>query len=823
LPAEGDTTRLGGMPRRRRGSDRKAERKKAAGWRLAPGDVIGHYRVVSPIGSGGMAQVYLAEDVRLGRQLALKVLSQRATGDDERLRRFETEARAVSALNHPNILTIYDVGRVEGTEFLATEYIEGVTLRSLINRGPLDVRDALNISIQIAQAIGAAHEAGVIHRDLKPENVMVRPDGYVKVLDFGLAKLTAQPSFWTDGNAPTQLVETRDGVILGTFRYMAPEQARGADLDARADLFSLGVLIYEMLAGHPPFVGATAAEAIGALIFKEPERLARADVSESLQRVVMTALHKERDERYQSSAEFLHDLREHARLDTQSAESGSTPASTLPTSSHASAERPSSDRFQPRLLPKAAVGRRRGRRVIASLAVLPFVNPSRDEDLEYFSDGLTESLINTLSQLPRLRVMARSTVFRYKNQSVDVPAIGQRLGVQAVLLGRVERHGEDFVVGVELVDVGDGSQLWGARFSRRPSDVFALQAELSRDLADALRIRVTGDERRRLAKRHTASAEAYQLYLRGRYLLNHRTIDSLRQARALFERAIEQDPLYALAHAGLADCCSLTAVSMRGPSSSEVIERGRTAASRALALDPGLADAHASLAFIKFRFEWDWAGAEEEFTRALELNPGHAPARQWYAMFLASRRRFASALVEMTGAMEHDPLSLVIQSGIGRILHFAGRVDEAISQYVNVLETNPEFAQARIDLALCWMARGDIWAARASLASAEAGLGQVSTILLLRAVCDVREGRIDDARKAFDELHARYHRGVAGADDLAMLAAVLGDSDVALSWLTEACAQRSPFLGYVDVEPAMAPLLADERCRALLERYGFGR
>jgi eukaryotic-like serine/threonine-protein kinase len=812
------------MPRRRRGSDRKAERNKATAWRLAPGDVIGHYRVVSPIGSGGMAQVYLAEDVRLGRQLALKVLSQRATGDDERLRRFETEARAVSALNHPNILTIYDVGRVEGTEFLATEYIEGVTLRSLINRGPLDVRDALNISIQIAQAIGAAHEAGVVHRDLKPENVMVRPDGYVKVLDFGLAKLTAQPSLWTASDAPTQLVETRDGVILGTFHYMAPEQARGADLDARADLFSLGVLIYEMLAGHPPFVGATAAEAIGALIFKEPERLGRADVSESLQRVVMTALRKERDQRYQSSVEFLHDLREHARLDAQAAgESDSTPALTLPTSSPASDERSSSDMFQPRLPPKPAVGRRHGRRAIASLAVLPFVNPSRDEDLEYFCDGLTESLINTLSQLPRLRVMARSTVFRYKNQSWDVPAIGQRLGVQAVLLGRVERHGEDFVVGVELVDVRDGSQLWGARFSRRPSDVFALQAELSRDLADALRIRVTGDERRRLAKRHTASAEAYQLYLRGRYLLNNRTIDSLRQARALFERAVEQDPQYALAHAGLADCCSLTAVSMRGPSSGEVIERARTAASRALALDPGLADAHASLAFIKFRFEWDWTGAEAEFTRALELTPGHAPARQWYAMYLASRGRFASALVEMTRALEHDPLSLVIQSGIGRILHFAGRVDEAISQYVHVLETNPEFAQARIDLALCWMARGDIWAARASLASAEEGLGQVSTILLLRAVCDVREGRIGDARTAFDELQARYHRGFAGADDLAMLAAVLGDSDVALSWLTEACAQRSPFLGYVDVEPAMAPLLADARCRALLERYGFGR
>jgi serine/threonine protein kinase/tetratricopeptide (TPR) repeat protein len=813
------------MPRRSGESDERVDRDPAASaWRLAPGTVIGHYRVLAPLGAGGMAQVYLAEDVRLGRQLALKVLSQRALGDDERLRRFETEARAVSALNHPNILTIYDVGHADGTEFLATEYIDGVTLRSLIARGPLDVRDALDISIQIAQAVGAAHDAGVIHRDLKPENVMVRPDGYVKVLDFGLAKLTVQPPFWSDAMAMTQLGDTSDGVILGTFNYMAPEQARGSDLDARADLFALGVLLYEMLAGHPPFTGATAADAIGALIFREPEMLSRADVPESLHRVVSTALRKDREERYQTCAQLLEDLREHARSLARSAgESGRMAAPGPPAVGPASAERTSGDSLQQGSVPKASGRRRRGRRAVSSLAVLPFANRQRDADLEYFSDGLTESLINTLSQLPRLRVMARSTVFRYRHQSVDARAIGQRLGVQAVLLGRVEQHGDEFVVAVELVDVEDGSQLWGARFSRRRSDVFALQGELAHDLAEALRITVTSAERRQLAKRHTANAEAYQLYLRGRYLLNNRTIDALTQARALFERAVDQDPQYALAHAGLADCCSLTAVSMRGPSSSEVVERARTAAARALMLDPTLADAHASLAFIRFRFEWDWTGADAEFNRALELNPGHAPARQWYAMYLASRQRVDAALEEMTRASEHDPLSLVIQSGIGRILHFAGRVDEAISQYVHVLETNPEFAQARIDLALCWMARGDIWAARASLASAAEALGQVSTILLLRACCDVREGRLDDARAVFEELRARYDRGAAGADDLAMLAAVLGDSDVAVAWLAEACAQRSPFLGYVDVEPAMAPLLADPQCRAVLERYGFGR
>ena len=352
--------------------------------------------------------------------------------------------------------------------------------------------------------------------------------------------------------------------------------------------------------------------------------------------------------------------------------------------------------------------------------------------------------------------------------------------MQAVLTGHVVQRAGAFVVAAELVDVDDGSQLWGTALNRRVADGFALQAEMSEELTNALRLRLSRNQRKRLGKQHTANADAYQLYLRGRYFLNDRTGDALKLARTLFERAVAEDPEYALAHAGLADCCSLIAVSLRASSGSSLIEQARAAAFRALQLDEGLAEAHASLAFIKFRFEWDWIGAEAEFKWALALNPGHAPSRQWLAMFLASRSRFDEALAEMKRALELDPLSLIIQSGIGRILHFAGRLDEAIGEYEHVLQTNPRFAQARIDLALTRMARGELAAARTELGRAREILGGVSTIVLLEACCAAREGRHDDAQAAFRALREGYDSNAAGADDLAMLAAVLGEFDAAL-------------------------------------------
>jgi eukaryotic-like serine/threonine-protein kinase len=795
-------------------------------WSLASGDVLAHYRVLSPLGAGGMAQVYLAEDVRLGRRLALKVLSTRTVRNEERVQRFEREARAISGLNHPNILTVYDVGRDRGLQFIATEYIDGLTLRSVLERGRFEVLQAVTIGIQIAQAIAAAHGAGVIHRDLKPENVMIRADGYVKVLDFGLAKLASEDAFPVSSDAATGLLETREGVVMGTFKYMAPEQARGGDLDLRADLFALGVLLYEMLTGRPPFNGPTAADVIGAILFRDPEALASSvAVPDDLDRIVMTALRKDRNQRYQTCAHLLQDLRSLART----LDGGSDVARGLQVtevdlfpSGMVTPQTPTPSPVLAGTQPaKRARRRRTARRVIDSLAVLPLVNLSEGDELDYLTDGLTESLINNLSQIPRLRVMARSTVFRFKGENVDPQAIGRELDVRAVLTGRVVQRGDAFVVSAELVDAEDGSQLWGTTLNRRDTDVVVLQAEIAGELTDALRLRLSRDEAKRLGKRHTINAEAYQLYLRGRYFLNNRTGDSLRNAQTLFERAIAEDPRYALAHAGLADCCALIAVSHRAASVGTLVEYARGAALNALRLDEGLAEGHASMAFIKFRFDWDWIGAEAEFTRALDLNAGHAPSRQWYAMFLASRARFDEALAQMKRALELDPLSLVIQTGIGRILHFAGRFKEAIDQFEHVLQTNSQFGQAHIDLALTQLAREALKAARTELDLAEELLGEVSTVLLLRACCAVREGRLDDGRAGFRELRARYDRGTAGADDLAMLAAVLGDWQEAITWLTEACAQRAPFLGYVDVEPAMSALLQDAACRALLRRHGF--
>lgn len=790
-------------------------------WALTAGDVLSHYRVLFPLGSGGMSQVYLAEDVRLGRRLALKVLPPRGLRDEERMLRFEREARAISALNHPNILTVYDVGHQGDVQFLATEYIDGITLRTALARGPLDVRSALNLAVQIAEAVNAAHEASIIHRDLKPENVMIRPDGYVKVLDFGLAKLTGE-SFGGEA-ASTRLVETQDGVLMGTFNYMAPEQARGADLDHRADLFALGVLIYEMLAGHAPFLGASAADIVGAILFREPKPLVPSPtIPVELDRIVRTALRKERERRYQTCALLLQDL----RLLAHAIDAGgvvvvpagewSRPSTASIVPSDSSADTVASSPF----VEPAPKKLRRGRR-IESLAVLPLANSSGDAELEYFTDGLTESLINNLSQVPRLRVMARSTVFRYKSANVDPRTVGQQLGVQAVLAGHVVQRAGELFVSAELIDVSDGSQLWGTMMNRRVADGFALQAEISAELAGALRLRLSRDERKKLGKRHTVNADAYQRYLRGRYFLNSRSGDALKQARSQFESAIGVDPGYALAHAGLADCCSLLAVGLRSSSGGTLVEQGRAAAQRALQLDEGLAEAHASLAFIKFRFDWDWPGAEAEFTRALAVNPGHAPSRQWHAMFLAARARFDEALAEIQRALELDPLSLTIQAGVGRILHFAGRYAEAVRQYDNVLLASPGFGQAHIDLAMSRMALGELASARASLGRARELLGDVSTIGLLEGCCAVREGRLDEARAAFDALRQAYDRGAAGPDDLAMLAAAMGESETAVEWLTRACAQRSPFLGYVDVEPAMAPLRRDPACRRLLRQHGF--
>ena len=794
------------------------------------GRTVSHYRIIEELGSGGMGHVYLAEDVRLGRKLALKVLAPKLVTDQERVRRFGQEARAASALNHPNILTIHDIGQAGDVHFIATEFVDGETLRMRLDRGRLELAHVLEIAIQTGSALAAAHDAGIVHRDVKPENVMLRRDGYVKVLDFGLAKLTTS-GFTSDvsDRQTRSVLETNPGVVLGTFTYMSPEQARGEAIDARSDIFSVGVMLYEMISGRPPFEGATPADILGAILYVEPTPVSRiASVPDTLARVVGQAIRKRPEARYQTMDSMVSDLKvirqqiEHgsvavpSSLSSDSAVSGaldshlSRPAETdgMTAATTSSGTRSGA----------APARRRSARRKVDSVAVLPLDNASQDPEMEYLSDGITEAMINTLSQLPRLRVMARSTVFRYKGRTQDPQAIGRDLSVRAVLTGRVLHRGDMLVVGAELVDVEDGSQIWGGQFNRRASGIFELQQELSNAMTEQLRLSLTGEQKKRLAKPATRQVEAYQSYLKGRYLMSKRSPESFAKAAEHFEEAISSDPGYAAAHAALGETYALSASHGFGlQARPEEIRRARAAAARALELDETLAEGHALVAFLKFRFDWDWTGAEIEYKRALELNPGHASSRHSYAMFLASRGRFDEALQEMRRAQQLDPLSLIVASGIGRILHFEGRFDEAIAQYRQVMQMDPTFIRVRFDLGLTLMAKGAYDEAFEGLQKA----GSQPFALLLTSIGQALAGDRDRASAAVGRLEEYARAGTIGNDELAMFYAALGESKRASEHLERACDERAAALPYAAVEPVMGFLLADSECRPVLERAGL--
>ena len=795
------------------------------------GRTISHYRILEELGSGGMGQVYLAEDLRLGRRVAVKVLAPKLVADEERVRRFGQEARAASALNHPNILTIHDIGQADEVHFIATEFVDGETLRKRLDRGRLELVEVLEIAIQTGSALAAAHEAGIVHRDVKPENVMLRPDGYVKVLDFGLAKLTVSgfASAASDG-LTRSLMKTNPGVVVGTFSYMSPEQARGGAVDARSDIFSLGIMLYEMVAGRLPFGGETPADVLGAILYVEPTPLSSvSSVPGTLARVIGRAISKRPEGRYQTMDGLVADLRA-ARVQIERGPSGVMSA--LPSDSAVSGALdwdvssesqtggpPAATRSGSGTRSGAAPARRRSaKRKIDSLAVLPLENASHDAEMDYLSDGITEAMINTLSQLPKLRVMARSTVFRYKGRTQEPQNIGRDLSVQAVLTGRVLHRGDMLVIGAELVDVEDGSQIWGGQFTRRLSGIFELQEEISSEMTEKLRLSLTGDQKKRLAKPATREVEAYQAYLKGRYLLNKRNAESFAKAIEQFNAAIATDPGYAAAYAGLGETYALSATlgGTLGPRS-EQIQRARAAAARSLELDETLVEGHALLAFIKFRFDWDWRGAELEFKRALELNPGHAPSHHAYAMFLGSRGRFEEALEQMQRAQQLDPLSSIVASGIGRMHHFAGRFDEAIGQFRKVMQTDPGFTRVRFDLGLALMAQGAYDEAFEELEQ----VGDQPFAVMLTSIGQALSGQPDRARAAIGKLEEYARAGSVGSDELALLYAALGESTHASQLLERACNERTAALPYAAVEPVMAFLLADAECRPVLERAGL--
>ncbi|MGH9411117.1 MAG: protein kinase domain-containing protein, partial [Vicinamibacterales bacterium] len=632
----------------------------------APVDLTGRtvhgYRVVSRLGSGGMGEVYLGHDEKLDRPVALKLLSSDLRADPVHWHRFHQEVRAASSLNHPHILVVHDVGELDGRPLMVTEYVEGQTLRARLENGCLPASETLEIALQIASALAAAHARGLVHRDVKPENVMLRPDGYVKVLDFGLAKPVT-------GESPETLVTT-PGVLMGTPRYMSPEQARGLPVDARSDVWSLGVVLYEMIAGCPPFGGATAADVLASVLEHEPPPLTRAQGA--LAACVMRALAKSPSQRFLTAREF-HSALAALKTDPDARE---TPA------------------------PRDRGTAKRPRGAIGSVAVLPLSTPAADPEIDYLADGITESVINALSQLPKLRIMARSTVFRYKGRDVDPQTVGHELNVRAVLAGRLHRTPDGFRISAELVDAVDGSQLWGGQLQRRSADVLSLQEEAAAEIAEQLRPRLTPAERKRIVKRPTANPRAFEAYLKGRYQLAKRSMDGFTKAIALFEQAIAEDRQYALAYAGLADCWTLLSAAAYGEPSLKTMARARDAAEQAFRLDSSEAEVQAALGFVRFRIDWKWIEAEQALRRACELAPGHAPAHHRLALLLSALGRHDEALDEIQRAHELDPLSLIIGTAVGRVLHFQRRYDDAIDQIRRTLDLDPRFMQARFDLGM---------------------------------------------------------------------------------------------------------------------------
>ncbi|HEV2914139.1 MAG TPA: protein kinase [Pyrinomonadaceae bacterium] len=802
---------------------------------LEAGTRLGRYEIRSSIGKGGMGEVYLAQDSQLERTVALKILPPEVASDQQRMHRFVREGKATAALSHPNIAHIYEIGEADGMTFIAMEYVEGQTLRQYMKSTRIRLDDALDIAVQVASALAEAHEAGIVHRDIKPENIMLRPDGYVKLLDFGLAKLIEKhgPSAPNSlDEAPTLLIHTNPGVLMGTVTYMSPEQARGLEVDGRTDIWSLGVVLYEMVAGRVPFTGVTTTDMLVSILEHRPRKLSRLvqQIPIDLDRIISKAMAKRRESRYKSARDFVaavKALRQEmdfkaklARSLNVDLESADAVTEYDTKAAHQPGHEPSASSKSSVRTSLSARRRRSSRKAIDSLAILPLVNASGEHETEYFSDGITESIINNLSHLPKLRVMARSTVFRYKDKEADPLQVGRELNVRAVLTGRVLHHEDNLLIQTELVDAIDGSRLWGEQYNRKMTDIFNIQEEIAREISEKLRFRLTGEEQKQLAKRHTDNPEAYRLYLKGRYNWNKRTPEGFKKGIEHFKEAIDIDSGYALAYAGLADSYNMLGNYSELPPR-EAFPRARTAAIKALRIDDTLAEARASLAYAINGYDWNWAGAASEFKRAIELKPNYATAHYWYATtHLAAVGKLDEALSEIMQAKELDPLSLIINTNLGWIYYFARRYEDAIKQIRKALEIDENFNVAYFKLGQVYERQGNYEEAitqyrRAMQLSSNLwimpGLGHALAM----------SGRRDEAHRILNELIAASGERYVSPYFIAEVYRGLGDLDKTFEWLEKAYEDRSDWLVWLGIEPALDGLRSDPRFIDLVRRVGL--
>jgi serine/threonine protein kinase/tetratricopeptide (TPR) repeat protein len=746
---------------------------------IEPGTKLGHYRIVESLGQGGMGEVYRANDPRLGRDVAVKVLSRALISDADAAARFLREARAVASLSHANILSIYDFGTENGLTYAVMELLEGETMRDRLQRGTLAWREAVVMAAAVADGLAAAHAKGIIHRDLKPENLFITQDGRVKILDFGLAHTAA------DGSRTQSTATDSTAMIVGTIGYMAPEQLRAQKVEPATDLFALGCVLYEVLTGKRPFARESSIETSMAILREPAPSLSKRTFPSELSSIVSTCLEKKISSRYASANDLVLALRD------------------LMSGSSRSRKETTSRRAKP----------------LTAVAVLPFVNQSTDASLEYLGDGIAEAVINSLSSLPKLRVVPRATAFRYKSKEILPREIAAELDVRSLVTGRVVLRGDTLVVSCELIDATTDRQVWGQTYNRKLADIFEVQEQIALQISENLRIALTGEQKKTIKKRFTHDPEAYQSYMKGRFFWNKRTEVGFKKAIDHFEAAIEQDPVYALPYAGLADSFALmgaAAFEMLPPR--EAMPRAKAAALRALEIDASLVEARTTLAFVRRLYDWDWAEAERDFRQACVLNGSYPTARHWLALLLCEAARFGDAAEEISRAHELDPLSLAISTDIGWVDYFARNYDAAIKRYQATLEFDPDFSWARFLLGLALGQTGNFATAITELESAYLTSGRSTKMLAAIGHTAGLAGDLERGRAVLAELEQIAGQRYVSSYCIGLVHIGLGDHDAAFASLDRASDERAGYLVYLNVDPAVDPIRGDSRFNDLLRK-----
>jgi eukaryotic-like serine/threonine-protein kinase len=750
---------------------------------LPAGYVISHYEIRRPLGEGGMGVVYTALDQRLGREVALKFLNRQSLQHAKGKERFFAEARAAAVLDHPNICPVYGIEEAEGRTFIVMAFVRGRSLREMLNHGPLGLSESLNIGLQTAHGLEAAHQKGIVHRDIKPENLIVSDQGIVRIVDFGVAQLPEQTRLTVMGGA------------VGTLAYMSPEQAKGEKVNHQTDLWSLGVVLYEMVAGVPPFQGVNELALLNSILHKTPDSLTAdlSDFSKGWQQVVARALERECSRRYQSASEMISDLEALASRTGSNVRHGSARYATGSTATGLAESTPAA----------------------ASIAVLPLVNMSPDPDTEYFSDGLTEELISSLSACESLRVVARTSVFEFKGKTENVRTIGEKLRVNTVLEGSVRKANRKLRITVRLINVEDGYPLWSDKFDREMADIFAIQDEIAG--AVAANLKVTLAEKRRRPTMGTAQFEAFELLLKGRYHWNQQTADGFQKAVAYFQEALRLDPKYGAAYAGLADYYALLGLWSLGDPN-DVWPRAKVAALKALQLDDTLAEAHISMGYIRIFYDWDREQARREFLRALELNPGLPAAHMSYTVYLLQTEQLQEALKEMQKAKDLDPLSALMGSGVAFIYFYMRDFEQAIAEHKKVLELDANYTYSHLGLGLAYEQKGMYSEALAMLEKARASSGDNPMVLGSLGGCYARAGQAERAGELLAQLDQMGTRQYVSPVCQASIYIGLSQIEAAMEWLEKAADGRAAFLGYLPVWPPYDPLRAHPRFAALLKR-----